>query len=249
MQHWLEVLRAAISFLTRLPVGNRMPSPEVLRAAPALFPIIGGAIGAFLGAFYFVLISCHIANFVAAALTVGASAMVTGALHEDGLADTADGFGGGRDVSAKLEIMRDSRIGTYGAVALLVWFFAKVGAIATLPIETVIPILAAAYAMGRGALPVLSFLLPYARADGLAATAGRPTLRTVFVAIATSVVIAVLALGVTGALITSAVVAAGAAVISLLAMHQIGGQTGDVLGATEQIAETAAIVVLASYYS
>jgi adenosylcobinamide-GDP ribazoletransferase len=226
-----------------------MPSPEALRAAPAFFPIVGGAIGALLGALYFVLISCHVPNIVAAALTVGASAIATGALHEDGLADTADGFGGGRDVSAKLEIMRDSRIGTYGTIALLVWLCAKVGAIATLPIETVLPILVAAYAMGRGALPVLSSLLPYARADGLAATGGRPTLRTVFVAVGTSILIAVLALGVTGALIASATVAAAAAAVSLVAMQQIGGQTGDVLGATEQIAETAVIVVLASYLS
>jgi cobalamin synthase len=101
-------------------------------------------------------------DLAAAALALGASAILTGALHEDGLADVADGFGGGRDPAAKLEIMRDSRLGTYGALILMVSFVAKLSALAALPDAVVVQSLIATHALARGVLPMMAASLPCA---------------------------------------------------------------------------------------
>ena len=113
MNEWLDDLRTAVAFLTRLP----MPHPEgempanFVRAR-RMFPLVGAAIGGAVGLFCLGMRMIGLPDLAAAALALGASAILTGALHEDGLADVADGFGGGRDPAAKLEIMRDSRLGT-----------------------------------------------------------------------------------------------------------------------------------------
>jgi adenosylcobinamide-GDP ribazoletransferase len=185
-------------------------------------------------------------DLAAAALALGASAILTGALHEDGLADVADGFGGGRDVAAKLEIMRDSRLGTYGALILLVSFAAKLSALAAIPDSDVVQSLIAAHALARGVLPWMAMSLPYARKDGLAANAGRPDAATAAMAAALALVIALLSLSFVNALLAAIVAAAGGFGMALLAQKQIGGQTGDVLGGAEQIAETAILVLLAA---
>jgi adenosylcobinamide-GDP ribazoletransferase len=185
-------------------------------------------------------------DLAAAALALGAGAILTGALHEDGLADVADGFGGGRDPAAKLEIMRDSRLGTYGALILLVSFVAKLSALAAMPDAVVVPGLIAAHALARGVLPAMSMSLAYARKDGLAANAGRPDSATVAIAGAFALVIALLALPWFDALCAALVAAAAAIGMAWLAQRQIGGQTGDVLGGAEQIGETAILVLLAT---
>jgi len=177
---------------------------------------------------------------------LGASAILTGALHEDGLADVADGFGGGRDPAAKLEIMRDSRLGTYGALILLVSFVTKLSALAALPDGIVVQSLIAAPALARGVLPVMAMSLPYARKDGLAANAGRPDLATAATAGALALIIALLALPWIEALCAALVASASAIAMALLAQRQIGGQTGDVLGGAEQLSETAILVLLAA---
>ena len=172
--------------------------------------------------------------------------MLTGALHEDGLADVADGFGGGRDIAAKLEIMRDSRLGTYGALILLVGFAAKLSALAALPDAHVVYGLIAAHALGRGILPVMAMNLPYARKDGLARNAGQPEAGIVVTALVIAFVIALLALSWANAFWAALVCGIVAIVMSWLAMRQIGGQTGDVLGGAEQVAETAVLLLLAA---
>ena len=177
---------------------------------------------------------------------MGASAILTGALHEDGLADVADGFGGGRDPAAKLEIMRDSRLGTYGALILLVSFVTKLSALAALPDGIVVQSLIAAHALARGVLPVMAMSLPYARKDGLAANAGRPDLATAGIAGALALIITLLALPWIEALCAALVASASAIAMALLAQRQIGGQTGDVLGGAEQLSETAILVLLAA---
>ena len=134
MNEWLDDLRTAVAFLTRLPMPHPQgASPENFVRAHRLFPVVGAAIGGAVGLFCLALRAIGLPDLAAAALALGAGALLTGALHEDGLADVADGFGGGRDPAAKLEIMRDSRLGTYGALMLLVIFVAKVSALATLP--------------------------------------------------------------------------------------------------------------------
>ena len=144
--------------------------------------------------------------------------------------------------------MRDSRLGTYGALILLVSFAAKLSALAALPDAQVVYGLIAAHALARGALPVISRNLPYARKDGLAANAGQPDPAVAMVAIVIAMIIALLALSWANMFWAALVTALSAVFMAWLAKRQIGGQTGDVLGAAEQVAETAVLLLLAARF-
>ena len=247
MNDWLDDLVTAVAFLTRLPMPHPTgPVPQNFVRAHRMFPLVGAAIGGAVGLFYLGMRVVGLPDLAAAALALGASAILTGALHEDGLADVADGFGGGRDSAAKLEIMRDSRLGTYGALILMVSFVAKLSALAVLPDGEVMQSLIAAHALARGVLPAMSMSLPYARKDGLAANAGRPDSATAATAGAFALVIALLSLPWWEALCAALAAAASAIGMAWLAQRQIGGQTGDVLGGAEQAGETAILVLLAT---
>src|SRR6266487_4160613 len=157
MNEWFDDFKTAVAFLTRLP----MPHPD--GAIPAnfvrahrMFPVVGALIGAVVGLLCLGLRSIGVPDLAAAALALGAGAIITGALHEDGLADVADGFGGGRNLESKLEIMRDSRLGTYGAMILMVSFVAKLSALAALPDAVVVQSLIATHALARGVLPMMA---------------------------------------------------------------------------------------------
>ncbi len=248
MNEWFDDFKTAVAFLTRLP----MPHPD--GAIPAnfvrahrMFPVVGALIGAVVGLLCLGLRSIGVPDLAAAALALGAGAIITGALHEDGLADVADGFGGGRNLESKLEIMRDSRLGTYGALILMVSFVAKVSALAMISDAGLVPSLIAAHALARGVLPAMSMSLAYARKDGLAANAGKPDLATAAIAAAFALGIALLALPAGSALCTALAACISAIGMAWLAQRQIGGQTGDVLGGAEQVAETAILVLLAAW--
>jgi adenosylcobinamide-GDP ribazoletransferase len=247
---WIDDLRLAIGLLTRVP----MPHPDGampagLARAQRAFPLVGTMIGLVVGLVDLSLLAIGIPPLVAATLALGASAALTGALHEDGLADVGDGFGGGRDRAAKLLIMRDSRLGTYGAIVLLVGFSVRLSALASLPAATVVPGLVVAHALGRAAIPVLAASMPFARDDGLGKSAGRPETASAITAILIAVVIALLCLSAKEALLVLAVAAMGAVAVAVLAWRQIGGVTGDVFGAAEQVAETAVLIMLAARLS
>jgi adenosylcobinamide-GDP ribazoletransferase len=247
MNEWLDDFKTAVGFLTRLPMPHpdgAMP-PNFVRAQ-RMFPVVGALIGAAVGLLCLGLRYFGVPDLAAAALALGAGAILTGALHEDGLADVADGFGGGRDISAKLEIMRDSRLGTYGALILLVSFAAKLSALAAIPDNEVVQSLISAHALARGVLPWMAMSLPYARKDGLAASAGRPDTATAAIAAALAFAIALLLLPWMSALGAALVAGLSGLGMARLAQKQIGGQTGDVLGGAEQIAETAILVLLAA---
>lgn len=247
MNEWLDDFRTAVAFLTRLPMPHpdgAMP-PNFVRAH-RMFPVVGALIGAAVGLLCLGLRYAGVPDLAAAALALGGSAILTGALHEDGLADVADGFGGGRNLEAKLEIMRDSRLGTYGAVGLLVSFAAKLSALAAIPDSHVVPALIAAHALARGILPAMSMNLPYARKDGLARNAGQPDAAISAMAGGLALVIALLTLSWTNAMFAALAAGLGGFCMAWLAMRQIGGQTGDVLGGAEQVSETAILVLLAA---
>jgi adenosylcobinamide-GDP ribazoletransferase len=244
---WCDDLRTAIAFLTRVPMPHRDgPTPANFARAHRVFPIVGAAIGCVVGLVYLGLLAIGLPSLAAAALALGASAVLTGALHEDGLADVADGFGGGSNKEAKLAIMLDSRLGTYGALILLVSFIAKLSALAALPRATILASLMAAHALARGTLALMAMTMSYARKEGLAAMAGRPDPTTTTISITLALVIAFLALPRNEALGAALVAAAGAGGIAVIAQRQIGGQTGDVLGGAEQVAETAILLLLAA---
>src|ERR1700730_8084181 len=247
---WIDDLRLATALLTRVP----MPHPDGampagLARAQRAFPLVGAMVGLVVGLVDLSLLAIGIPALAAAALALGASAALTGALHEDGLAGVGDGFGGGRDRAEKLSIMRDSRLGTYGAIVLLVGFSARLSALASLPSAAIGPGLVAAHALARAAIPVLAASLPFARDDGLGKSAGRPEAASAITAVIIAVAIALLCLSVKEALLSVAVTVAGAAAMAVLAWRQIGGVTGDVFGAAEQIAETAVLVMLAARLS
>jgi adenosylcobinamide-GDP ribazoletransferase len=247
---WIDDLRLATALLTRVP----MPHPDGavpagLARAQRAFPLVGAMIGVVVGIVDLSLLAISIPPLAAAALALGASAALTGAMHEDGLADVGDGFGGGRDRAEKLLIMRDSRLGTYGAIILLVSFSARLSALASLPAAAIVPGLVVAHSLGRAAIPVLAASMPFARDNGLGTSAGRPEAASVIAALIVAVVIAFLCLSAKEALMAIAVTVAGAAAMAVLAWRQIGGVTGDVFGATEQVAETAVLILLAARLS
>lgn len=243
---WSDVT-ANLGFFSRLPALGADGGLDLKRIAWAT-PIAGGVIGALgalaLGAAEWL----RLPRFLGGGLAVAALAATTGALHEDGLADVADGFGGGRTREAKLAIMRDSRVGAFGVVALTLSLMLRVGAIEGLLRSgfafAAASLILAGAASRAGALVPLA-LLPPARADGAGASAGRLDIGNLIAAGITTAALAFLAgfvaLGVTRALFACVVSGGAAWAVSALARRQIGGQTGDVAGAAQQAAEIACL--------
>jgi adenosylcobinamide-GDP ribazoletransferase len=179
-------------------------------------------------------------------LSIVATLVVTGGLHEDGLADTADAFGAGATPHTRLAIMQDSRIGTFGACALIFSIGLRWAALASLAEPKRIAIaLIAAHAAARAMPPLLMFLIPPARPDGLSAAAGLPPADGVAATALLGLAALLLGLGFGRGLIAAALLALCLLAIRWLALNKIGGQTGDVLGALEQISEIAILLVAA----
>ena len=248
--NWIRDVGLATTLLTRIPIPHPADatSSEIARSQRA-FPLVGAIIGLITGLVDRSLLAIGVPPLAAAALTLGAGAAMTGALHEDGLADVGDGFGGGRDRVTKLAIMRDSRIGTYGVVVLLVGFSARLSALASLPVGLVIPALVVAHTFGRSVIPVLAASMPFARDDGLGRSAGRPERSSVTIALVLAIVIALLCLSFKDALMAMTCTLVAASAMAALAWRQIGGVTGDVFGATEQVVEAAVLIALAARFS
>jgi len=237
----------ATAVLTRLPVGIAAPGDGMVAASCWAFPLVGAGIGFIAGLAFFAAELLGIGALPAALLAVLAGVAATGALHEDGLADTVDGFGGGTDRAAKLAIMRDSRVGAYGAIALVFSIGLRAAAIAAIgdPIHAGLALIAA-HAAARGLLAPAMLLLPPAREDGLGAAAGRPSRVVAMVAVAIGGVIALGCLGPRAGTVALALAGAAVAAIAVLARRQIGGYTGDVLGAFQQIGEIVILLVAAT---
>jgi adenosylcobinamide-GDP ribazoletransferase len=236
---------ASLAFLTRLPLPRDMASIPLAQAMRA-FPVVGAAIGAAAGVLLTTLQALGLPSLAAAGLTLAGLALLTGALHEDGLADVADGFGGGRDRARKLEIMRDSRIGTYGVVTLALILVIRAACFADIAGQSwwlVICILAAAGAFSRALVVWLMATTDPARGDSLSAGAGRPSrdilLAALLVGAVAAVVLSYVTVGLFGAAVIVLAGAVPAAVIRMLALRQIGGHTGDVCGALIVVSETA----------
>lgn len=242
-------LRMAASFVTILPVASSKPAADgaVARATWAL-PIAGLLVG-LAGAFvYKVAIRFGLTPNLAALLTLATTTLITGALHEDGLADTADGLGGGRTRERKLEIMRDSRIGSYGVCALILSFGLRWSALAAVanPWAAMLA-LCAAHTAARAGVPAFMSLVPPARPDGLSASAGVPPGRSVAIAFALGTLALALALGPGKALVGLILLSLAGLMLARLTIRQIGGQTGDILGAFEQISEILILLVAAAF--
>ena len=186
-------------------------------------------------------------DWPAAVLAVFASIVLTGALHEDGLADTADGLIGGRDREQRLAIMHDSRHGTFGVIALVLSVLLRTTALAVIG-EGVHSGLAliAAHAASRAALPVAMFVLAPARADGLGAGAGRPSMAPAIAALAIGLLVSLASLAPARGLVAIGLAGAAMFALGVLAYRRIGGYTGDVLGAFQQVGEIVMLLTAAA---
>ena len=236
----------ALQFLTRLPI--RMATSWAmadLAAAVAMFPMVGALVGAIGALTYVVASHLGLPPSLAGILAVTALILSTGGLHEDGLADIADGFGGGHKKDDKLRIMRDSRLGSYGAIALALSLFARVGCLAALsnPLSVTAGLVASG-ALSRAAMPVAMAIMPNARGDGLAASAGRPHPGRAAASFLVGCLIAALCLPWPAAIAITAVAGLASSLLLVHAQRQIGGITGDVLGALQQIVEISCLMAL-----
>jgi adenosylcobinamide-GDP ribazoletransferase len=240
-------LKTGLAFLTRVPVKSPSVTSDDLVRASWTFPIIGAGIGAFGALIYWLAHGLGLQPFVAAVLAVTATLLLTGGLHEDGLADTADGFGANTDSEGKLAILRDSRIGTYGAAALTLSLLLRVSAIASLASPALVAAaLIAAHSGAHASMLVFMRRVPNAREGGLSADAGAPPRASSLIASAIAAVIMLLCLGLGATLASLLLLAAAGGALAWLSLRQIGGQTGDVLGAFEQGAEILILLTVAA---
>jgi adenosylcobinamide-GDP ribazoletransferase len=242
---WWADLKFATAFLTRLPIGpGNIGDMSALARASRCFPVVGLGIGLLGGILYALATALDLPPLLAAIVAVAATVAVTGALHEDGLADTADGFGGGGDRERKLQIMRDSRIGTYGVVALVLALGARVVALASFEDNAdAVAAVILCEAASRALVVAVMQRAPLARSDGLAASAGRPTQATMLWALGLGGLIALAFAGLDGVIALAAGIAVAGAIV-WLARRQIGGVTGDVLGTVQQGSEIAMLLAL-----
>ncbi len=230
---WVE-MKIAFAFLTRLPCGPEPSEQAEIGNAAWAFPLVGIAVGLFSGSVYLAA-TLVLPALPSAILAMIAAILATGALHEDGLADVADGFGGGTSRDEKLRIMRDSRIGSFGVVALVATLGLTASAMATAPAEMrTLAWFATIGACSRAAMVLPMALLQPARSDGLGHAAVLALGWRFWTAIAFAACVALVSVPVL--ILATALIAA---LVLLLAKRQIGGQTGDVLGATQKVCECA----------
>lgn len=244
MRRQLELFFIALGFFTRLPVPAWVGwAPEQLTQATRYFPLVGWVVGGLVAAGY-LLIAQILPPSLAVVLSTALGIRLTGAFHEDGLADTCDGLGGGWDKAQALTIMKDSRLGSYGAIGLTLMLLAKAVALIELGGDAdgdVALALLVAHPLSRLAATVVMHLLPYVRADDSAKSraVARP-LAPADLAVATGCgLLPLLLLAPLEAL--GALLAAAAATLWLirLFLRRLGGHTGDCLGAVQQAAELA----------
>ena len=239
-----KTLLLCLSFFTRLPLTRIAPPMDSVPLAKTVwaFPVAGAIIGWLCGSVYGLLQAVGLAAGFCAMFAMGFQWWLTGALHEDGLADTADGFAGGYNKQRRLDIMRDSRIGTFGALALIITVIMRIFALFLLYKPAVVmPALITAAAGSRAMIAIGMAALESARPDGLAAWAGRPSRQQALISVGLACAIATAVMQWQGLeLMLIALIAC--AVMCLVSKRKIGGITGDVYGAIQQAAEVGMLI-------
>jgi adenosylcobinamide-GDP ribazoletransferase len=238
-----------IGFFTRLPVAGAAAPDRAF--APALWaaPIAGLAVALVGLLFMAIAAGMGMPPAICAFVAIAATMVATGALHEDGLSDTVDGFFGGFSRERRLEIMKDSRIGTFGAAALVFSIALRAAALAAIgPSWEAACAVIAAHMASRALLPAMMHDVPPAKPDGLAASVGTVPRDTALAALALGAA-SLLLLGLPLAVGTAAALALVFLFVRRQAIERVGGQTGDVLGALQQLAETAALCAAAAAFA
>lgn len=238
---WTD-LKIAISLLSRIPVRNENEQLQARSPNQAwAFPIVGILVGFFSCCLAWIGLLLELNNFAVGFLIVTGAALVTGAMHYDGLADTLDGLWGGWTPSQRLKIMKDSHIGVYGVIGLVISVGLQAALYGQIIQQSIWPIIGIMTISRAVMVPVMGFL-ENPRTSGLSSQVGQPKIQTIFMA---------MALGIIVSLLTEAWAAIGGAIlaaftIAKIAKSKIGGQTGDILGATQQLAEVSALVCVAA---
>ncbi|HET9147529.1 MAG TPA: adenosylcobinamide-GDP ribazoletransferase [Acetobacteraceae bacterium] len=245
-------LASAFGLLTQIPLGRFLPEPEAVDHGRSVwsYPLVGLALGALAGLIYRLAIGFGMMPLLAACWTLVASILLTGGLHEDGLADTTDGLGGGRNPARKLEIMQDSRIGSFGTLSLLLSLALRGSALVSIarPSQVAVALIVAGV-LGRTVMIVpLRFSCP-ARPSGMAAALGAVRPGPASAGIVIGIVVAGLLIPLRLAVLLIAVTLALGLAWSRWLTQQVGGYTGDTLGALELIAECLILTIMAIEYS
>lgn len=249
----IKLFICAVQFLTRVPTPQLVDfQPEWIQQSARYYPAVGLLVGGISGGVLW-LASMLWSPWIAAVLAVGAGMALTGCFHEDGLADTADGIGGGQTRSRRLEIMKDSRLGTYGASVLFLNLGLRILCVATLAaISPLIGLLSmiASNAMGRSVAVLAMAAMPYGGDLGMAKE-GKPD-RTTVLNVVFALLLGTLSLVPFSPMQAAVAITSGAAVASIpacLAWRLLGGRTGDVLGAIEQAFEIGFLLAMVAILS
>lgn len=239
----IRSLRAAMSFLTVLPVANPDGSAGE-RLGRAYFPAIGALVGMTAGV-AFVVAAAATTSLLGAAVAVAVLSALTGAIHLDGLADSADGLLTQSDPERRLAVMHDPGLGAYGVTAIAAVLVLEVAALASIPVGRALAALVIAGAISRLAtLPVVVFV-PYVRSSGKGLAAWDPRRRGLDLAVGAATVALVSLLDWRRALVALPVAALVAAVLAMVARRRLGGATGDVCGAVAELCQMTTLVVFA----
>ncbi len=238
---------SAFALLTRLPLPNHRGTGA---ASAWAWPLVGAVLGALGAALASAALWLGVTPGVAAVLVLALGAMLTGGLHEDGLSDTADGLYGGWTRERRLEIMKDSRVGSYGVLALVLVTLARWSALTAVlvfagPTQGFWAVLVATGVLSRAPMVLMIALLPNARGEGLSHATGRPGPVVAFVGLVLAMAIAGVLTGWTAVPLIFAALATTVA-LAFSALRRIGGQTGDILGASQQLAEVACLAVVSA---
>lgn len=243
----IEEIQLAFSLLTRFPVPHlKLRTRASLTSAFWAYPIAGAAVGCFGAQIFWLAYAVSLGDMPAIILALCAMTFATGAFHEDGLADFWDAIGGGQSREQKLSIMRDSRLGTYGAVALILFFALNVVLLLEILInfnaEMVVNVLICISILARVSLTLPLISLFPARTDGMAVVAATPSWVSIVFGFALFVSVSIFLLGfwLTCVIFVGAVV--GAIPVAMIAYRYLHGYTGDVLGATAMTAQTTALI-------
>ena len=238
----IQSLRSAVAFLTVIPVATRDGEPSS-RLGRAYFPLVGALLGGVAGA-VFAATAAITTQMLGAVAAVAVMAVLTGGLHLDGVADAADGLFGRGDRAQRLETMRDPRVGSFGAIALVVVLLGDVAALTALAPATAIVALVVAGALSRWAMLGVVAFLPYVRESGLG-VAARGSNRGFDLVLGTALAALACLLDWRRAVVAALVVALTALVVSAVARRRIGGATGDIYGATTELCQLAAVITFA----
>ena len=252
--HQCRLFFIALQFFTRLPIPRWVGfEPAWLQHASRYFPLVGVVVALICSAVY-LLASWLLPPTVAVLLAVAAGIYLTGAFHEDGFADMCDGFGGGLTRERVLEIMKDSRIGAYGAIGIICLLAIKCAALAALPPAVVVAALCIAHPLSRLAAVSLIWLMDYARDEGKAKPMAQEMRTGEFIIAATCALLPAVICGVLGIIDWSALAFAIAAAIGAAwwlgrkCQRRLQGYTGDCLGAVQQVAEVAIYLAILSSF-